>query len=123
MLGVPYVIESEMMWCRGTKERSWKDCSAEVPAHCSDEPMAVWAERQKRQHVRRSVDRSPINWTENLVKVAENRWMREANRSSWRSLGEAYAQQTVVWLMMMMIFRDVIGGKGVVDWMLGNCVL
>ena len=43
---------------------------------------------------RRSVGRPPTRWTDDLVKVAGSRWMRAAqDRSLWRSLGEAYAQQ------------------------------
>jgi hypothetical protein len=43
---------------------------------------------------RRSVGRPPIRRTDNLVKVAGSRWMRAAqDRSSWRTLGEAYVQQ------------------------------
>ncbi|RVE40503.1 hypothetical protein evm_014848 [Chilo suppressalis] len=43
---------------------------------------------------RRSVGRPPTRWTDDLVKVAGSRWMRVAqDRSVWRSLGEAYAQQ------------------------------
>jgi hypothetical protein len=43
---------------------------------------------------RRSVGRPPTRWTDDLVKVAGSRWMRAAqDRSSWRSLGEAYVQQ------------------------------
>ncbi|KPI91323.1 hypothetical protein RR46_14827 [Papilio xuthus] len=43
---------------------------------------------------RRSVGRPPARWTDDLVKVAGASWMRVAqDRSSWRSLGEAYAQQ------------------------------
>ncbi|KAJ8709615.1 hypothetical protein PYW08_009619 [Mythimna loreyi] len=43
---------------------------------------------------RRSVGRPPTRWTDDLVKVAGSRWMRTAqDRSLWRSLGEAYAQQ------------------------------
>ncbi|KPJ05191.1 hypothetical protein RR46_04028 [Papilio xuthus] len=42
----------------------------------------------------RSVGRPPARWTDDLVKVAGASWMRVAqDRSSWRSLGEAYAQQ------------------------------
>ncbi|KPJ02084.1 hypothetical protein RR46_01480 [Papilio xuthus] len=41
---------------------------------------------------RRSVGRPPARWTDDLVKVAS--WMQVTqDRSSWRSLGEAYAQQ------------------------------
>jgi hypothetical protein len=43
---------------------------------------------------RRSVGRLPTKWTDDLVKVAGSRWMRAAHdRSSWRTLGEAYVQQ------------------------------
>jgi hypothetical protein len=43
---------------------------------------------------RRSVGRPPTRWTDDLVKVAGSRWMRTAqDRSSWRTLGEAYVQQ------------------------------
>jgi hypothetical protein len=43
---------------------------------------------------RRSVGRPPTRWTDDLVKVAGGRWMRAAqDRSSWRTLGEAYVQQ------------------------------
>jgi hypothetical protein len=43
---------------------------------------------------RRSVGRHPTRWTDDLVKVAGSRWMRAAqDRSSWRTLGEAYVQQ------------------------------
>jgi hypothetical protein len=36
----------------------------------------------------------PTRWTDDLVKVAGSRWMRAAqDRSSWRTLGEAYVQQ------------------------------
>ncbi|KPJ10168.1 hypothetical protein RR48_04991 [Papilio machaon] len=43
---------------------------------------------------RRSVGRPSARWTDDLVKVARVSWMRVAqDRSSWRSLGEAYAQQ------------------------------
>lgn len=43
---------------------------------------------------RRNVGRPPTRWTDDLVKAAGIRWMREAqNRSKWRCLGEAYVQQ------------------------------
>ena len=43
---------------------------------------------------RRSVGRPPTRWTDYLIKVAGNRWMRTAqDRSLWRSLGEAYVLQ------------------------------
>ncbi|CAG9565546.1 unnamed protein product [Danaus chrysippus] len=43
---------------------------------------------------RRSVGRPPTRWSDDLVKVAGIRWMRVAqDRSSWRSLGEAYVLQ------------------------------
>jgi hypothetical protein len=36
----------------------------------------------------------PTRWTDDLVKVAGSRWMRAAqDRSSWRTLREAYIQQ------------------------------
>ncbi|KPJ10216.1 hypothetical protein RR48_03392 [Papilio machaon] len=42
----------------------------------------------------RSVGRPPARWTDDPVKVAGVSWMRIAqDGSSWRSLGEAYAQQ------------------------------
>ncbi|KPJ21056.1 hypothetical protein RR48_00278 [Papilio machaon] len=42
---------------------------------------------------RRSVGRPLAKWTDDLVKVAGVSWMQVAqDRSSWRSLGEAYAQ-------------------------------
>ncbi|KPJ14497.1 hypothetical protein RR48_13568, partial [Papilio machaon] len=42
---------------------------------------------------RRSVGRPPARWTDDQVEVAGVSWMRVAQeRSSWRSLGEAYAQ-------------------------------
>lgn len=45
---------------------------------------------------RRSVGRPPTRWTDDLVKVAGSQWMQAAqDRSSWRSLGEAYTQQWV----------------------------
>jgi hypothetical protein len=43
---------------------------------------------------RRSIGRPPIRWTDDLVKVAGSRWMRASQeRSSWRTLEEAYVQQ------------------------------
>jgi hypothetical protein len=40
------------------------------------------------------VGRPSARWIDDLVKVAESRWMRAAqDRSSWRTLGEAYVQQ------------------------------
>ena len=40
------------------------------------------------------VTRPPTRWTDDLVKAAGIRWMREArDRSVWRHLGEAYVQQ------------------------------
>ncbi|KPJ21349.1 hypothetical protein RR48_00319 [Papilio machaon] len=43
---------------------------------------------------RRSEGRPPARWTDDLVKVAGVSWMRVVkDRSSWRSLGETYAQQ------------------------------
>ncbi|KPJ15638.1 hypothetical protein RR48_00791 [Papilio machaon] len=43
---------------------------------------------------RRSVDRPPARWTDDLVKVARVSWMRVAQDIAlWRSLGEVYAQQ------------------------------
>ncbi|CAB3231006.1 unnamed protein product [Arctia plantaginis] len=43
---------------------------------------------------KRSVGRPPTRWTDDLVKVAGNRWMQAAiNRPRWKSLGEAYVQQ------------------------------
>ncbi|VVD06135.1 unnamed protein product [Leptidea sinapis] len=44
----------------------------------------------------RSVGRSTTRWTDDLVKIAGIRWMRAAqDRSSWRSLGEAFVQQWI----------------------------
>ena len=43
---------------------------------------------------KRSVGRPPTRWTDDIVRVAGNRWMQVANcRSAWRSKGEAYVQQ------------------------------
>jgi hypothetical protein len=43
---------------------------------------------------RRSVGRPPTRWIDDLVKVAGSHWMRAAqDRTSWRTLGEAYVQQ------------------------------
>ncbi|KAI8424129.1 hypothetical protein MSG28_002725 [Choristoneura fumiferana] len=43
---------------------------------------------------KRSVGRPPTRWTDDLVKAAGVRWMQAAaNRSNWRSVGEAYVQQ------------------------------
>ncbi|KAG6440870.1 hypothetical protein O3G_MSEX001526 [Manduca sexta] len=43
---------------------------------------------------KRKVGRPPTRWTDDLARVAGSRWMQAAsNRSTWRSLGEAYVQQ------------------------------
>ena len=43
---------------------------------------------------KRSVGRPPTRWTDDIVKVAGNRWMQMADcRSMWRSKGEAFVQQ------------------------------
>jgi hypothetical protein len=43
---------------------------------------------------KRSVGRPSTRWTDDLVKGAGGRWMRATqDRSSWRTLGEAYVQQ------------------------------
>ncbi|KPJ20910.1 hypothetical protein RR48_00493 [Papilio machaon] len=43
---------------------------------------------------RRSAGRPAARWTDDLFKVAGVSWMRVAqDRSSWQSLGEAYAHQ------------------------------
>jgi hypothetical protein len=47
---------------------------------------------------RRSVGRPPTRWTDDLVKVAGNRWMRAAqDQSLWRALGLGYVQQSLGW--------------------------
>ncbi|VVC89092.1 unnamed protein product [Leptidea sinapis] len=58
---------------------------------------------QRAGHIVRRIDgrwgnvmlvRSPTRWTDDLVKIAGIRWMRAAqDRSSWKSLEEAFAQQ------------------------------
>jgi hypothetical protein len=42
---------------------------------------------------RRSVGRSPTRWSDDLVKVAGSRMRASQDRSSWRTLGEAYVLQ------------------------------
>ena len=43
---------------------------------------------------KRSVERPPVRWTDDLVKIEGSRWMQVASgRLRWKSIGEAYVQQ------------------------------
>jgi hypothetical protein len=69
--------------------------------------------------------RTPTRWTDDLVKVAGSRWMRAAlDRSSWRTLGEAYVHRGrfSAEMMMMMTSSTSILCKLIIDILLCNVI-